>query len=68
MRLERLLATGVSALFRIRYDHQPEHLIKFVQNFSLPHFDKEGGLISGHLLLTPLCEDTHYVAWLEVNP
>lgn len=67
MYLERLLGVGISGLFRIRYDNYPERLREFVQNFSLPQFDSFGGLISGHLLLTPLCQDSHYVAWLEVN-
>lgn len=67
MHLERLLGTGVSAFFRIRYDDYPERLREFVQNFSLPHFDSDGGVISGCLLLTPLCQDSHYVAWLEAN-
>ena len=66
--LERLIAPGTQAVFKIRYDTDTEALRLFLKQIAAPIFDSKGRLLSGHRLLTPLLADTHYVAWIEISP
>ena len=67
MKLVPLLGPGVSAVFHIRYDEKNEQLCRFMDRFQKPCLNADGGLVSGHLLLTPFHEDAHYISWLEVG-
>ena len=57
-----LLADGVEGYFRIVFDKDSASLHRSVAVMPPAVYDGNGKLVSGTMLLTPLTDDTHYVA------
>ena len=60
-----LLGEGVEGFFRIIYNKDTDALFTEIASMDKPEYDGEGRLLRGTHLLTPMTEDTHYVALLE---
>ncbi len=68
LHLPRLLATDVTAVFKMRYEHTADAMRKYMNHLPSPLFDEEGRLMKGALPLVPCLGDTRYSAWLAVTP
>ena len=62
-----LLAEGAEGFFRIVYDKEAGGLQRAVAAMPPAVYDDNGKLVSGTMLLTPLTDDTHYVAVVEIR-
>ena len=68
LHLPRLLASDVTAVFQMRYEHTADAMRKYMNHLPSPLFDEEGRLMKGALPLVPCLGDTRYSAWLAVTP
>lgn len=66
LHLLSLLAEGAEGLFRLIYNKDSDTLRRMVDDMPTAEYDNDGRLVSGVHLLTPLAEDTHFVALLTV--
>ena len=65
--LASLVAPGKEAVFNIHYEVRASDLRDFATALSKPVLNESGKLYKGALLLAPVTEETHYLAWLEIR-
>jgi hypothetical protein len=60
-----LMADGAEGRFRLLFNKSNAALRREISAMSQPRYDERGGLVGGTRLLTPVADDTSYVAMLE---
>jgi len=65
LHLQPLVSPGVEAFFCLVFKKTPMELKMYVNELPEPEYDEQNRLVKGTRILTPILEDTHYVALLK---